>query len=363
MIISVSNHLAAQKSDKFLKAKILSELGNEYAKASTSETYKKALLCYEKVLVFFYALGNYVGVMETKLDKINVFRRTRRFDEADKLLKELDMSDEDDESDQRILKIRIRKGLMQGLILGMGRRDKESRDAALPANLDAGFVGLQAAVLNASGLIKYQMAGESFEILKSGAKDLEAAFRLNIYIGDARSCFQQMRNIGLIHAKLSRLLNAPELLEQAIEEFRRGEKFLFRLSKNRIMGELLEIRFRLGESLVAAERFVEAKPILAAVRDERVKLDDWHNEARTLELLLKCATNDPAELVKRTHQIKAIYEDAVTNETKQARFVKVPITSANGRQILQTASDLVRFEDLDLSIELQKLSNKLFAEK
>ena len=32
-----------------------------------------------KFLFFFDALGNYVGVMETKLDKINVFRRTRRF--------------------------------------------------------------------------------------------------------------------------------------------------------------------------------------------------------------------------------------------------------------------------------------------
>jgi len=301
------------------------------------------------------------------LDKVNVLRRTRRFDEADELLEKLDILIHENESEKSILKIKVRKRLMKGLILGMGRRDKESREKALvvlkeAVDLNDGFVGLQAAVLNASGLIKYQTAGNSIDILKSGAEDLNAAFRLNIYIGDARSCFQQMRNIGLIHSKLSRLEGKPELLEKAIQEFRRGEKFLFRLSRSRIMGELLEIRFRLGESLVAASRFSEAQPILSAVRDERVKIADWHNEARTLELLLKCATDDPSELTKRAQQVKDIYEDALTNESKRSRFVKVPITAANGRQILQTASDLVSDVDLTLSIELQQLSNKLFDE-
>lgn len=360
-----ADSLASKKNDKFLKAKMQSELGNEYAKASTSEYYKKALICYDKALKLFDALGNNYKVMDTKLDTVNVLRRTRRFNDAENLLEEIDT---DDDSDPSILKLRIRKGLMKGLILGMGRRDKESRDAAVlileeVANLEAGFVGLQAAVLNASGLIKYQMAGNSVEILQSGAKDLEAAFRLNIYVGDARSCFQQMRNIGLIHAKLSRLLDAPELLEQAIEEFKRGEKFLFRLSRNRIMGELLEIRFRLGESLAAAERVDEARPILSNVREERVKLDDWHNEARTLELLVKCAVDDEAELLTRVRQIQDIYEDAVTNKAKRERFTKVPITAANGKQILQTASNLVMKVEPELSTELQKLSNKLFPDK
>lgn len=365
--LAKANDLASQKSDKYLKAKNLQDLGNEYAKASTAEYYEKALSCYGTAIDLFNELSNSTRLMETILDKVNVFRRTRRFDEAEELLERLDTLINENESDTSILKIEVRKRLMRGLILGMGRRDKDSREQAVVVLKEAvdrndGFVGLQAAILNASGLIKYQMAGDSIDILKSGAEDLDAAFRLNIYIGDARSCFQQMRNIGLIHSKLSRLEGKPELLERAIEEFRRGEKFLFRLSRSRIMGELLEIRFRLGESLVAASRFSEARPILSAVRDERVKIADWHNEARTLELLLKCATNDPSELIERAQQVKDIYEDALTNESKQTRFVKVPITAANGRQILQTASDLLSNVDLSLSIEIQKLSNKLFEE-
>jgi len=362
----------------FVKAQILKELGNEYEKASTSESYAKALSCYNAAFTLFESSSHSTKAIETRLDTVNVLRRTRRFDEAEDLLEALELIGTSNDhnggdSDAAFQKTSIRRGLMKGLILGMGRRDTESRGKALPILQEAannadegGFVGLRAAILNASGLIKYQMAGNSIDLLQSGAKDLDAAFRLNIYIGDARSCFQQMRNVGLIHAKLSRLTDSPELLEQAITEFKRGEKFLFRLSKNRIMGELLEIRFRLGESLVAAGRFDEAEPILSKVREERVNQADWHNEARTLELLVKCAYgmkvsgNVSVELSKRANQIKLIYEDALTNKSKQERFVKVPITASNGRQILQTSSHLVKDVDLNLSMELQKISDSLF---
>mmetsp|Transcript_1755 Transcript_1755/g.2318 ORF Transcript_1755/g.2318 Transcript_1755/m.2318 type:complete len:804 (+) Transcript_1755:133-2544(+) len=362
----------------FVKAQVLKELGNEYEKASTSESYAKALSCYNDAFTIFESSSHSTKAAETRLDTINVLRRTRRFDEAEDLLEALELNGTSNDhnsgdADAAIQKVSIRRGLMKGLILGMGRRDTESREKALSILEEAaknadegGFVGLHAAILNASGLIKYQMAGNSIDLLESGAKDLDIAFRLNIYIGDARSCFQQMRNVGLIHAKLSRLTDSPELLEQAITEFKRGEKFLFRLSKNRIMGELLEIRFRLGESLVAAGRLDEAEPILSKVREERVKQGDWHNEARTLELLVKCAYgmkvkgNGGVELSKRANQIKFIYEDALTNESKQERFVKVPITASNGRQIIQTASDAVKDEDNNLSIELQSISERLF---
>jgi tetratricopeptide (TPR) repeat protein len=364
-----ANHLASFRNDKFVKAQISKELGNEYANESTADSYEKAHACYDTALGIFEAIGNYIKVMETKLDKVNVLRRTRHFDEAETLLKSIDIRVNDGEEivDSFVDKILIRRELMEGLILGMGRQDKDSRNRALSifeqaAQLAAkgGFVSLQAAILNASGLVKYQMAGNAVKILQGGARDLDAAFRLNIYIGDARACFQQLRNLGLIHVKLSRLTNDPKLLEQAIEEFKRGEKFLFRLSKNRIMGELLEIRFRLGESLVEAGRYVEAQPILARVREQRMKSKDWHNEARTLELLVKCAANDDEELIERVNQIKEIYEDALTNVMKQERFEKQPITTDNGRQILHTASTQVKFKDIDLSMELAKLSFKLF---
>jgi len=365
-----ANRLANSKSDKFLKAQITKELGSEYANASTADSYKKALGCYDIALKIFEEMEITSSVMDTILNIVNVLRRTRRFDEAQKLLDELEASIKNNETETFVTKIKVRKGLMLGLILGMGRGDKESRDKALPILEEAaeqadegGFVRLRAAVLNASGLIKYQMAGDSIEMLESGAKDLDAAFRLNIYIGDARSCFQQMRNVGLIHAKLSRLTNRPELLEQAIAEFRRGETFLFRLSKNAILGELLEIRFRLGESLVDAARFDEAETILSKVREERVTLGDWHNEARTLELLLKASVNDPENLITRANQVKAIYEDAKSNKTKKARFKNQAITASNGRQILTTASDMLSREDPQLSVELQKLAIELFGDK
>ena len=87
---------------------------------------------------------------------------------------------------------------------------------------------------------------------------------------------------------------------------------------------------------------------------------DWHNEARTLELLVKCAAGGSTGLIERASRIKDIYEDALTNKTKNERFKKQPITSTNGRQILQTASEQVKLEDSVLSTELQNLSIELF---
>ncbi len=353
------------------RAIILKELGNQYANASVDKGYEKALECYNAAIPLFEESNDMNNAMDTTLDKVNVFRRTRRFDEAQELIKELDkvILSQSESMDNSVAKVKIRSQLMLGLILGMGHRDKESKEASIPILKDAaemaeegGYVRLHATVLNASGLIKYQTAGDSIERLESGAKDLNQAFRLNIYIGDARSCFQQMRNLGLIHAKLSRLLEKPELLDQAIENFRRGEKFLFRLSRNRFMGELLEIRFRLGEALVAAKRFKEADPILIAVREKRVELGDWHNEARTLELLLKTASNKD-DLLVRGRQVLDIYEDARTNETKQARFAKQPITATNGKQILKTAADLVKDCDEELSSKLESLIQIVFGEE
>lgn len=256
---------------------------------------------------------------------------------------------------------------MLGLILGLGYDDKLLKTKSLPIFNEAaswaeggGFVRLRAALLNASGLVKYQTAGNSVELLESGLEDLNDAFRLNTYIGDARSCFQQKRNIGLIHVKLSRLQNKPELLEKAIQDFRDGEKFLYRLSMSRILGELLEIRFRLGETLVSAGKTEEAQPILSQVREERGNLNDWHNEARTLELLMKCAKDKPVELLKIANQLKDIYEDAKTNDTKLMRFKKQPITATNGSQILKTAADLILDVDAQLSLLIKDLAQALF---
>ena len=362
--------LSASKSDVFVKAQISQELGNEYAKAGTKAKYTKALSCYEVALGIYKQMHNFIKKFEVQLDKVNVLRRSQQYTHALDQLHLMEMSPDYNNEDfaEALEKIKIRKLLMESLTLGMGLKDIESREKALELLVDAekladdgGFVGLQAAILNANGLIKYQMAGKSVELLESGAVDLEKAFRLNIYIGDARSCFQQMRNLGLIHSKLSMLKEEPELLEKAIEEYRKGEKFLFRLSKSSIMGELLEIRFRLGESLVAAERYIEAVEILDEVREKRKELEDWHNEARTLELLLKCSVTNTEKLIQYTHDVKAIYEDAIDNESKKERFQKQPITATNGKQILITAVDLVKDIDSALSMEIEKLSAKLFS--
>ena len=355
------------KDETVESALILRDLATQYANSSIASGYQKALDCNEIALATFTKLDSRSHIKEVQLNVINVLRRMRRFDEASHLINSLKQELESLSDEAIDHKVKVRLGLMEGLILGLVRRDSKSRASALPILKHAadmadkeGFVSLQAATLNASGLVKYQTANDSIELLESGAEDLQAAFRLNIYIGDAKACFQQMRNSGLIYLKLSRLLQNPDLLEQAITNFRRGEKFLFRLSRQRIIGELLEIRFRLGEALVEAKKYEEADSILVSVREQRVKLGDWHNEARTLELLLKtssCTEN----VIDRANKIKNIYEDAKTNKEKQKRFNVQPITVTNAKSILTSASDAAKTKDETLSLELLELRDNLFS--
>lgn len=357
----------ASKDETIESAFIQRDLATQYANSSIASGYQQALDCNERALEIFKKLDERSRVIEVQLNVINILRRMRRFDEAHDLINTLKQEFESSSDKSSDLKAKARLGLMEGLILGMGHHDSESKALALSILKDAtdiadtgGFVSLQAATLNASGLVKYQSANESIEMLESGAKDLTSAFRLNIYIGDARACFQQMRNLGLIHVKLSRLLsNKSDLLEQAITNFRRGEKFLFRLSRQRVIGELLEIRFRLGETLVEAKKYEEAESILVVVHEQRVKLGDWHNEARTLELLLK-ASSCTQDLIARAVKIKNIYEDAKTNTERQSRFNAQPITVTNGKSILTFASDATKTTDAHLSQELMKLRDDFF---
>jgi len=350
------------------KGLILKELGTQYAHAGTSSNYEKALLHLEASKAIFNNCGDYENLLCAQLDIVDVLHHMRHFDEAEQILQILQDVFELRDDDTFALKAKVRKGLLKGLILGIGRKDKFSNEASIPileetAQLaaESGFVRLHAAVLNTSGLVKYQSAGDSVEHLLSVVRDIDTALRLNIYIGDARSCFQQLRILGLVHMELFHLQNKPELLEQAIQNFQRGEKFLFRLTHSRIVIELLEVRFRLGGALNLAGRAEEAEPILLYVQEEQFRLGDWYNEARTLELLLK-TTKKTNDLIERCERVKVIYEDARTNEAKKKRFQLQPITLTNGRSILLTAANLVKGKNQQLATELQLLQEDLFSD-
>ena len=58
--------------------------------------------------------------------------------------------------------------------------------------------------------------------------------------------------------------------------------------------------------------------------------------------------------------MKGIYEDAKTNDEKQKRFNKQPITVSNGKSILLTAATTVESDDMELATELKDLIESVF---
>jgi len=371
-------------TDEREKALILKELGNQYVNKHLSASYEKALKCLEEAKTIFHELGDYEKLLDTQLDIADILRQMMHLDQADEILLILEDIFEQCGNEAFVQKAMVRHGLIKGLILGIGRADFYSKDLSVvlldeigQTAADMGFVSLHAAILNASCLIKYQMAGQSVERLESVAIDLETAVHLNLIIGDYRSSFQQLRIVGVVKMDLFRLKKDEEMINEGIRNFRRAEKILFRLSRNQILGELLEIRFRLGDALIKlaehlerdalnlflskAEHLEEAERILLDVQIQYIRLKDWHNEALTLELLVKTESN-PNDLTERCMKIKAIYEDAKTNEKIKARLKIEPHIRNRGRYILRTAANKVRAQNEELAIELQKLMVDAFVD-
>jgi len=100
----------------------------------------------------------------------------------------------------------------RGLIYGLGQRgtmaDKIKAinycDDAQNFAKQAGDVSRRAAVLNARGLIIYQLAERSGSLLREAESSLENAFALYTRIGDPRTSFQPLRNLLLVQRARSR---------------------------------------------------------------------------------------------------------------------------------------------------------------
>lgn len=340
---------------------ILKSLGNLYVNTPLSSSYERGLNFLEASVHTFNQMGDYENLLDTQLDIADTLRQMKHFDGALQILKVLENLFNEYEHEIFVKKAQIRKGLIHGLILGIGRVDPESKEASLQMFEDVaqsaeqnGFVSLHAAVLNASSLIKYQTAGQSVEHLESAAHDINTAYQLNFIIGDSKSCFQLVRTLGIIFMDLSRLKKEPEIIRKAIANFRIAESFLFRQYRSDIVPPLQEIRLRLGKALVAVGHLEEAEGILLRVQKYHAKLGDWYIEAQILELLIETASNSEV-LINRCEQIRFIFEDAKGNETKKNLFKIEPHTLKGSRYILRSAANCVRAENNELAMILQKL--------
>ena len=215
---SVEKGLAVVPADsKHAEADLLYAKAEIEMEKSTSETSEKAMEHFQKCIELYKEANDQKGQNECSLEIINVLRRMRKFKESILELNKLEKQFSNAKY-EGVNKHLIRINLMRGLILGLsGDKSIENKEQAvslLKAGVEKcrvnGFILLESQSLNSLALVLFQVSAENVEKLKQAEKYLYDALNLNVYCGQTRSCFQQYRNLGLVHGKLAHLEDCTE---------------------------------------------------------------------------------------------------------------------------------------------------------
>ena len=211
--------LAADDNDKKTLAEIKYLLADIQTEKSTGDATARALSFFEEASSLFSEINDECGRDDCKIGIVNVKRRRREFREALKDLDDLQVKLENSRNYDGMKKHLIEVFFQRGLILGMcGDKSIERKGKAaalLRMGLEFasrnGYPLKKSACLNALGLILFQESDNSEAKLLEAEKCLNQALELNIFCGLTRSCYQQYRNLGLIHAKMASLKEDEEL--------------------------------------------------------------------------------------------------------------------------------------------------------
>lgn len=95
----------------------------------------------------------------------------------------------------------------------------------------------------------------------------------------------------------------------------------------------------------------KAIKFFSEVEVERQKLGDWHNRARTVNLLREL-TNEPMK-ESWNREILSIYAGVLSDERKLREIKEAPIKVKNAKDILEGTKEY--FEQRGLSLEAEKV--------
>lgn len=356
-------------------------LGEIHEMASTHQKYVEAFDVLEHAFASFTADGAIDLAIDTKLEEADVLRRDKRYRET---LDILDYARDLLEQNAPRMKPNFehcalsRLHRLYALTLGLSGQDiigtglssgllsaVQQCDTAIEHSDTVGDISGKAAALNAKGLILHELAIHPIDILQAAEDVLNSALELHSRIGDARACFQQCRNLGLVHSSLSRLdsANRQDWLTKALEDYTNGEEYLKQLLEERIPGEIREVRFRRGDLLLQSGALADAERLLDALQVEREHNDEWHDEARTLQLLLR-VNPEPSKSRRRIERIIAIYTSVLQSDQRKGAYKQDGRKQTNRRDILaeaRTIAQKLNFMHLvdqidNISIELDNLS-------
>lgn len=355
------------------KAIAQSRLGQIYMIPSTREGDEKAIEVFQKALDVFDKLSDPFEAACTRTDLSNALRRRRRFPEAIRQIETVRqtfennilVSDENKDEERNLAYARCLNIL--GLIhYGLGSDSKSEEHFQTGLDLCGnsrslkekfGDVDGMAESDNATALILMERAilsgksgYEATTLLSNAVGTLEGAVKLRAKIGNFRGCFQHCRNLGLAHNRLASLAGSGSEKEKYVrlvrKDYKDGMAYLSRIQPEPPAGEILECRFRIGELDVQLGEMEDAIRMLVPVESRRRDLGDWHNRARTLDLLRE-AYVDSEQKKQCSLEILSVYRDVTISNQKIKEIKDTKVKRTNADDILRRTAKT--FEDLGLS--------------
>jgi len=355
------------------KAIAQSRLGQIYLIPSTREGDEKAIEVFQKTLDILNKLCDPFEASCVRTDLSNAMRRRRRFPEALENIEKAKQTFENgilasdkNKDEERNLSYSRCLNILGLVHYGLGADNKSEEHFQTGLQLCGksrslkkkfGDIDGVAESDNAIALIFMEQAilpdkskQESTTLLTNAASTLEGAVKLREKIGNFRGCFQHCRNLGLAHTRLSNLASdrsEKEMYTRLVrKDFEDGMSYLGRIRPEPPPGEILECRFRIGELDVQLGDMEDAIRMLMPVELRRRELGDWHNRARTLDLLRE-AYADAEQKKQCGLEILNIYRDVKRSKPKIKEIQDTKIKRTNADDILKRTAKT--FEDLGLS--------------
>jgi len=341
-------------------------LGQIYLIPSTQDGDERAIEVFQEAI---NALDDPYKTACAKTDLSNAIRRRKRFPEAMNQIEEAKQmfenilasngNEEDNLAYARCLNI-------LGLIhysLGSGNKSEESLETGLDIcgksrrlKEKFGDVDGVAESDNALGLILMEQAilpgtskRDAIRLLNSAIENLEAVINTRVRIGNSRGCFQPCRNLGIAHTRLANLADSRDEKERYTrlvrKDYENGMSYLSRIRPEPPPGEILECQFRIGELDVQLGEMEDAVRRLEPVELKRREPKEWHNRARTLDLLRE-AHADTEQKKRSGSEILSIYSDVLVSKEKVQEIRATGIKLTNAKDILQRTSET--FESIGL---------------
>ena len=270
-----------------------------------------------KAISSFEGRGDVISAAEAYLELANLFRIDRSFesaretlDKAERLLRENKTAFVGQNRSYDWPRLMAQLYHHRGLIYGLGQMGKMGDklkainycDDAQDFARQAGDVSRSAAVLNARGLIIYQMAERSGSLLREAESSLDLAFNLYTRIGDPRASFQPLRNLLLVQrlrALQSRMYSRIYWLDKAQGDCIRAKNYLNLMDTG--LGEpsadLIEVKYRQAQLLGLKGERHEARSQLQDVLAYWEGKNDRHQQARVWQDLLSLADSWEENLV------------------------------------------------------------------